>query len=158
MTVVKRTIIFLILFAAAASAFAANFGSDEQTMRMLDRELAIATYTADINWFRLHLADDYVLITASGATTTKAQLIEQLKASSFKMELYEPTEVAVRAYGSTVIVSGRMLQKYTSSGERVTADLRYSNVWIKTEDGWFNISGQLSPVSIKTEKIKASGH
>jgi ketosteroid isomerase-like protein len=81
-------------------------------------------------------------------------LIAQLKSADVQMEPYEPTEVTIHVYGSTVIVSGRILQKYQAGGERVTADLRYSDVWIKFSDGWYNVSGQASPVSIKREKIK----
>jgi hypothetical protein len=69
--VVKRTIICLLLVATASSVSAANFSSDEQTLRTLEREMAIARYMADINWFRTHLDDGYVLITSSGATETK---------------------------------------------------------------------------------------
>jgi ketosteroid isomerase-like protein len=152
---VKRTIVvFFLLVIASISASAANFGSDEQTLRTLNRQLAIAMYTGDVDWLRLHLADDYVLITATGATKTREQLVEELKSGAMKTDAYEPTEVTIRAYGSTVIVSGRMVQKYTEGRERVTADLRYSDVWIKTEDGWYDIAGQISPVSIKREKIK----
>jgi ketosteroid isomerase-like protein len=154
MPLVKRAIIFLVLVITTVSASAASFGSDEQTLRALDREHAIATYTADLRWFELHLADDYVLITATGAELTKEELIAQLKSGVMKSERYEPTGVTIRAYGSTVIVSGRIVQKYTSGRERVTADLRYSDVWIKTEDGWYTIAGQISPISIKREKIK----
>ncbi|HEV7428187.1 MAG TPA: nuclear transport factor 2 family protein [Thermoanaerobaculia bacterium] len=150
----KRAIVLLLLVITTLSASAASFGSDEQTLRALDREHAIAMYSGDLKWLQLHLADDYVLITATGAELTKEQLIAQLKSGVMKSEPYEPAGVTIRAYGSTVIVSGRIVQKYTSGGERVTADLRYSDVWIKTEDGWYTIAGQLSPVSIKREKIK----
>jgi ketosteroid isomerase-like protein len=152
---VKRTIVvFFLLVIASISASAANFGSDEQTLRALDRQHAIATYSADLKWLQLHLADDYVLITATGAELTKEQLIAQLKSGVIQSAAYEPTGVTIRAYGNTVIVSGRIVQKYTSGDERVTADLRYSDVWIKTDDGWYTIAGQLSPQSITKEKIK----
>jgi ketosteroid isomerase-like protein len=154
MPLVKRAIVLVFLIITTVSASAANFGSDEQTLKALDREHAIATYSADVKWLQLHLADGYVLITAAGAELTKEQLIAQLKSGVIKSAPYEPTEVTIRAYGSTVIVSGRIVQKYTSGDERVTADLRYSDVWIKTEDGWYTIAGQLSPVSITKEKIK----
>lgn len=150
----KRTFLTLLAFLLALSAIGANFASDEQTLRAFDRELAIATYLGNANWFRTHLADDYVLITSSGVMKTKDQLIAQLEKHDPKLEPYEPTEVTIRAHGSTAIVSGRILQKYTAAGERVIADLRYSDVWIRTDEGWFNISGQVSPVSIKREKIK----
>ena len=151
---VKRTLLLLALSLVAVTAFAANFGGDEQALRKLDRELVIATYMRDVAWFRQHLSDDYVLITGSGTSKTKAQLIAELEKSDVKMEPYEPSEVTVRLYDDTAVVSGRILQKYTAGGERITADLRYSDVWMKTPDGWINISGQASPIAIKKEKVK----
>jgi ketosteroid isomerase-like protein len=151
---VKRTILFLAISLVAITAVAANFGGDEQALRKLDRDQAIATYMHDVTWFRQHLSDDYVLITGSGAVKTKAGLIAQLGKFDLKIEPYEPTEVTIRIYEDTAVVSGRILQKYTADGEHVTADLRYSDVWIKTPDGWVDVSGQASPISIKREKVK----
>lgn len=151
---VKRTLLFLAISLIAVTAFAANFGGDEQALRKLDRDQAIATYMRDLPWFRQHLSDDYMLITSSGATKTKAQLMTELGKADFKMAPYEPSEVTIRLYEDTAVVSGRILQKYNEGDERVTADLRYSDVWIKTPDGWINVSGHASPISIKREKLK----
>lgn len=150
----KRTLLVVVISLLAVTAFAASFGGDEQALRKLNRELALATYMRDVTWLRQHLSDDYVLITGSGATKTKAELIAQLDKDDLRMEPYEPTEVTVRMHGDTAVVSGRIVQKYRAGGERVIADLRYSDVWIKTPDGWYNVSGQASPVSIKREKVK----
>jgi len=150
MPAVKRILLSLL----AITMVGASFGGDEQALRKLDRELVIATYMRDVAWFRQHLSNDYVLITGSGASKTKAELIAELEKSDVKIEPYEPTEVSVRLYDDTAVVSGRILQKYTIGGERVAADLRYSDVWMKTPDGWINVSGQASPISIKREKLK----
>jgi ketosteroid isomerase-like protein len=147
---VKRILLSLL----AVTMLGATFGGDEQALRKLDRDLAIATYMNNAAWFKQHLSEDYQLITGSGTTKTKSQLIAQLEKGDVKMAPYEPTEVSVRVHGDAAVVSGRILQKYKSGGERVTADLRYSDVWIKIADGWYNVSGQQSPVSIKREKAK----
>ena len=150
----KKTILTLCITLIATSLVAANFASDEQALRKLDREHAIATYMADAKWFREHLADDYVLLTADGTQQTKAQIIEAFAKPGRAFEAYETLDVQIRPYGSTAIVTGRMIQKSTADGERVIADLRYSDVWIKTADGWFNVSGQISPISVKRERVK----
>jgi len=150
----KRTLLFFAISIIAVTTFAANFGGDEQVLRKLDRELVIATYMRDVAWFRQHLSTDYVLITGSGTAKTKAELIAELEKTDLKIEPYEPTEVSVRLYEDTAVVSGRILQKYTAGGERVTADLRYSDLWLKSPDGWINVSGQASPISIKRQKVK----
>jgi hypothetical protein len=151
---VKKILVALCLTLIATSAFGASFASDEQALRKLDRDQAIATYMARTEWFRLHLADDYILVTADGTQQSKAELIESLTKPGPTMGAYETTEVEIRAYGTTAIVTGRMIQKYTVSGEHVTADVRYSNVWFKAVEGWIEISSQISPISIKRERVK----
>ena len=138
----------------AFSAFAANFASDEQALRRLDREMAIATYMADADWFRIHVSDDYVRITSTGELQTKAELIASMKKRGTYIEPYETSDVKIHAHGSTAIVTGHIVQRYRETGERVVADLRYNDVWIKTDEGWFNISSQVSPIAIKRERLK----
>jgi len=153
MPAVKRTIVILLLGILAPSAFGASFLSEEQTLRRLEREQAVATSTGDAGWFRVHVSDDYILITGSGAVKTKAQLIAELE-KGVVMEPYEPADVTVRAHDNVAIISGRVVRKTTENGERVTADLRFSDVWIKSDNGWFCVSGQFSPVSIKRERAR----
>ena len=150
----NKAILSFCIAVIASSASAASFASDEQAIRKLDREMAVATYMADAEWFRLHLSDDYVRITSSGELQTKAELIESMKKRGTYIEPYETGDVRIHAYGSTVIVTGRIVQRHKEAGERVVAELRYSDVWIKTEEGWFNISGQVSPIAIKRERLK----
>jgi hypothetical protein len=152
---VKRTNVLLLFALFVASAFGASFLSEEQSLRRLEREQAVAMYEGDAGWFRFHVSDDYVLITSSGAVKTKAQLIAELEKGGV-MEPYEPADVTVRVRDNAAIISGRILRKTTEGAERVTADLRFSDVWIKTEHGWFCVSGQWSPVSIKRERVKSS--
>jgi hypothetical protein len=149
----KNTVILLSIVLIAASASAASFASDEQTLRNLERDHALATYMPNIDWFRSHVADDYVLITGAGAIKTKAEIIAQL-AKGVKMDPYEPADVQIHAYGSTAVVTARIVRKSPEGRERVIADLRYMGVWIKTDEGWINISGQESPISIKREPLK----
>jgi hypothetical protein len=151
---VKKTILSLLIVLFASSAFAASFASDEQALRKLDREQAIATYMTDAEWFRLHLSDDYVRITSSGALQTKQELIESMKHSKVEWEPYETSDVRIQAHGSTAIVSGRIVQKYTDGHERTVAELRYSDVWIRSSEGWFNVSSTISPIAIKHERKK----
>jgi len=150
---VKRSIISLLLGITIPSAFGASFLSDEQTLRRLEREQAVAMTTGDATWFRNHTLDDFVLITANGVVKTRARLIAELE-EGIAIEPYEPADITIRAHDNVAIVSGRIVQKTKEGGERVIAELRFSDVWIRTDNGWFSASSQLSPVSIKRERIK----
>lgn len=149
----KRILISLLLGITFTSAFGASFASDEQALRRLEREQAVAMTTGDATWFRNHTLDDYTLITASGVVKTKARLIAELE-EGIAMEPYEPADITIRAHDNVAIVSGRIVQKTREGSERVISELRFSDVWIRTDNGWFSASSQQSPVSVKRERIK----
>jgi ketosteroid isomerase-like protein len=153
MPVVKRTTLFLLLGFIVTSTFGASFASDEQALRRLEREQAVAMTTGNATWFRNHTLDDFVLITGNGVAKTRARLIAELE-EGIAIEPYEPADVTIRAHDNVAIVSGRIVQKTTEGGERVTVELRFSDVWIRTDNGWFSASSQQSPVSVKRERIK----
>lgn len=144
-----KTIAMLLLLAALPM-----LADDLADLRRLDRELVVATYTKDASWFTKHMSDDYVLITSSGKLKPRADLVRELGTPGLEFQPYEPAEVNVRLFGDTAVITGRIVQKYTYNGDRVEADLRYTDVWVKSPEGWKNVAGQASAVSIKKEPAK----
>ena len=146
----KRFILLVLL--AAAPALAAT--PDETLLRQLDHDITTATWKNDVAWFEAHLSDDYVLTTSSGRIVGRAAFLAAVR-SPVAIEPYEPTEVVVHVVGETAIITGRIEQKYVLAGEAVDADLRYTDVWLKTSGGWKYAAGHASAISIKRSKVEA---
>jgi ketosteroid isomerase-like protein len=127
---------------------------DVADLRRLDRELVVATYTKDAAWFTKNMSDDYVLITSSGKVKPRAALITELGTPGLEMQPYEPAEVNVRLFGDTAVITGRIVQKYTYKDDRVEADIRYTDVWVRSAGAWKNVAGHASAVSIRKESAK----
>ena len=51
----------IVAFAAVALA------DDRESVLLLDKEISVATWTADPVWFEENLAEDYMLVTPGGA-------------------------------------------------------------------------------------------
>jgi len=132
-----------LVFAAGALA------DDLEVIQRLDHEITVATWTADPVWFEENLADDYVLITPAGTIRTKADVIRELGVPGFKMAPFESTEVQIRMYGDTAIVTGRMLQRSTVGGLLYSRDLRYTDVYVRRKARWQLVSGHTSTVGNK---------
>ncbi|HWW60199.1 MAG TPA: nuclear transport factor 2 family protein [Thermoanaerobaculia bacterium] len=145
-----KKLFLVVLLAASADVFA----DDVADLRRLDRELVVATYTGDAAWWDRHMSADYTLLTSSGKIVSRELLLAQVGDKSLKMEAYEPTEVVVRTFGDTAVITGRILQKYTFGDTRVEADLRYTDVWLKTKDGWKTVAGHASAINVKREKAQ----
>jgi hypothetical protein len=137
-----KAVVLALLSAASLSVFA----GDADEVARLDKEISVATWAGDAVWFEEHLADEYVLITPTGALRGKRDVIREL-ANPLRMEPFEPTEVQIRMFGETAIATGRMLQRFTLGGIRFANDLRYTDVYIKRKGRWLLASAHVSSVA-----------
>ena len=135
--------VLALFLAAAASA------DDAEELRRLDKEISVATWTGDRMWFEENVADDYVLITPSGMTKTKQDVLRELNIPGLKMEPFEPSEVHVRVYNDSAVVTGRMLQRFLLGGIRYANDLRYTDVYVKRKGKWTLVSAHVSSVAVR---------
>ncbi|MEO8378686.1 MAG: nuclear transport factor 2 family protein [Acidobacteriota bacterium] len=136
---------FLVALASVVLALGVRADTADD-VRRLDHDSTVATWTGDVVWFEANLADDYVLITPGGAVRTKREFIREMASPSLRMEPYDPTEVHVRVYGDTAIVTGRAVQKFTLGNNRYTNDRRYTNIYVKRKSRWILVSGHSSSV------------
>ena len=140
-----KPLILVSILVAAAVAHA----DDPAEVQRLDKEISVATWTADAVWFEENLADDYVLITPTGMVRSKRDVIRELATPGMKMEPYDPFDVQIRMYGDTAVVTGRMRQRFVLGGIRYANDLRYTDVYVKRKGKWVLVSAHASTVAVK---------
>jgi len=132
-------LLFLIAFSA--------FGDDLDELRRLDHELTVATWTGDTMWFEDHLSEDYVYVTPQGVTMRRAAVLAAVGNPAVRMEPYEPTEMIIRSYGESAVITGRVRQQYTIAGKRRTTDIRYTDVYARRKGRWMLVSGHATNVA-----------
>jgi uncharacterized protein (TIGR02246 family) len=108
---------------------------DTEEIRRLDKEVTVATWTADADWFEENLADDYVLVTAAGVTRSKRDVIGEL-AAPVKMDPFDAADVQIRVYGNAAVATGVVQQRWSVAGSRYSRDLRYTDVYVKRRGRW----------------------
>ena|GEM_PF-2900530 len=82
-------------------------GNTEQLVLRLESEGREATLKNDLPANDRLLADNWINVNADGSVTTKAKLMELLKAGSFTILSIENDEVMVRVFGEAAVVTGR---------------------------------------------------
>jgi ketosteroid isomerase-like protein len=82
------------------------------------------------------LADDLTYTHSSGQLETKAQFLESLRSGKLRYLSAERSDVAVRLYGDTAVVTGRAEVKVSTGGEEGVLPLRFTEVWVKSGGGW----------------------
>lgn len=131
----------LLAPAQATKEKAAGDVSIEQLIMRLESEGREATLKNDIEANDRLLADNWVNINVDGSITTKAKLIELLKAGSFKIMSIDNDEVMVRVYGDAAVVTGRSTTKRAVQGDDiVTRQVRFTRVYARQQGRWRVVS------------------
>jgi uncharacterized protein (TIGR02246 family) len=120
---------------AATSAPAAT-ENVEPTIRQLVSERDQAIQRGDLAAIDRIYADDYISTGALGTVRTKAQVIEDLKSGTLKIEAITSDEINVRAHGDTVIVTGRTTTKGQDRGQDISGQNRFTQVYMKRNGQW----------------------
>lgn len=113
----------------------------EKLILQLENEGREATLKNDLPATERLLASSWININPDGSITTKAQLVELLKAGSFKLNSIENDEVLVRVFDDAAVVTGRSTTKRTGQGgEILSRQVRFTRVYAKTDGRWQVVS------------------
>jgi ketosteroid isomerase-like protein len=117
---------------------------DQKIVAALDTQYQEAVKNNDVGTMNHILADDFVLVTGSGKTYTKAQLLEEARSGRVHYQHQEDTEKTVRVWGDTAVVTAKLWEKGTESGKPLDYRLWFSDTYVRTTTGWRYVFGQAS--------------
>ena len=89
------------------------------------------------------LADDFVLIAGNGAVHDREALLAEARNRSVQYEQQDELEQQVRVWGDTAVVTARLWVKGTRQGQAFDRKLWFSDVYVRTADGWRYVLGQI---------------
>ena len=114
--------------------------SDEQTLMRLNQEYVDAFMNADVEWYREHLAEDFVVIESDGSLLNREQFLRNTVKGPDVAD-YKLHEVDIRIYGSAALVraSGVWTRADGSMGMS-----RYTDVYVRQNGGWKTVSAQIT--------------
>jgi ketosteroid isomerase-like protein len=115
---------------------------DEEIVAGLDSEYQKAVKYNDALTMSRILADDFVLVTSSGKTFSKSELLEEAKSRRITYEGQEDSEKSVRVWGDTAIVTANLWEKGIENGKPFEHRLWFSDVYRRTQDGWRYVFAQ----------------
>lgn len=87
-------------------------------------------------------ADEYTFITIRGELRTKAEIVEGFATGAFKYESREITDLTVRIYDDTAIVTGRAKQKGSENNTDYSGAYRFTRVYILKNGNWTTVALQ----------------
>ena len=116
--------------------------TDRTTLERLNQEYVDAFMNADVDWYREHLAEDFVCIESDGSVLSKQEFL----ASTVKgpdVADYKLDHVDVRIYGNTALVQATGLWTREDGSMGMS---RYIDVYVKQREQWKTVSAQISRV------------
>ncbi|HEY2569489.1 MAG TPA: nuclear transport factor 2 family protein [Candidatus Udaeobacter sp.] len=87
-------------------------------------------------------SDEYTFITLRGELRTKSDILKGFASGSFHYESRQISDLNVRVYGNTAIVTGRSAQKGMENGKDYSGDYRFTRVYVKEKGRWLTVALQ----------------
>lgn len=117
--------------------------TDQTVLERLNQQYVDAFMNADVEWYREHLADDFVVIESDGAVLNKQEFLTNT-AKGPDVADYRLQNVSVRIYGNVALIqaTGHWTGKDGSKGLS-----RYIDVYVKVNGEWKTVSAQITRAS-----------
>jgi ketosteroid isomerase-like protein len=118
---------------------------DQETIREIiemERQAKEASLRRDFDFSQRTLAEDYVAITPLGQVTTKQDTVSARRSGQLKYDTINVTDMVVRIYGDTAVVTARAEVRGHQLGEDFSGPYRYTRVWVRRTGHWVAVSYQ----------------
>ena len=152
---IKRRLVFLWAVLSALPAFAAQHvavhprssvdAGEQSAIREIvdmERQAREASLHRDPDFSARTLAEDYVAITPLGTVTTKQDTVSARKSGQLRYDSINVSDMVVRLYGDTAVVTARADIKGHQLGEDFSGPYRYTRVWVRRAGHWQAVSYQ----------------
>ena len=121
---------------------AARAPDPKQQVLDLERQAREATLKRDSEFSERTLSDDYVAITPLGQVINKADTITARRSGQLRYDSIDITDMVVRLYGNTAVVTARAEVRGRDLGEEFNGPYRYTRVWVRRNGRWQTVSYQ----------------
>jgi ketosteroid isomerase-like protein len=108
----------------------------------MERQAKEASLRRDAEFSLRTLADDYVAITPLGQVATKQDTVSARRSGQLRYESMNISDMVVRLYGDTAVVTARADVKGHQLGEDFSGPYRYTRVWVRRNGHWQAVSYQ----------------
>lgn len=156
-TVVGSAAVFCMAALGAASTHAAAAEakkagkpaastSVEDQLKKMERDRAAAVVKGDVATLEALTSDDYMLINANGQVSDKATTMNNIKTGNIKITTNDVSDLKVRVYGSTAVVTGKSNAKGSINGRELKGPVMFTRVYVKKDGKWQSVAFQQTPI------------
>ena len=133
-----------VALAVLGSAFAQ---STEEQLKKFETDRSAAVVKGDVATVEKGTANDYTFVNVFGQTSDKAQLLNALKSGDLKLTSDEVSDLKVRVYGNTAVITGKGDIKGTIGGKDASGQNVFTRVMVKKGGTWQTVALQQTRIS-----------
>jgi hypothetical protein len=123
-------------------ALAADAEIQKEELMILQKETVRALQLHNSGFFNRVYSDDFIGTLPSGRVQDKAALIASVQTSTEKYASFVATDIRVRIFQSTAVVTCLWSSLATSNGTTVARQTRVVNVYVRNDRGWKVVASQ----------------
>lgn len=126
--------------------------SDVTILEGLNQEYIDAFMNADVEWYRQHLSEDFVVIESDGSVLNKEEFLINTERGPDVID-YNLQAVSVRIYGDVALVRATGLWIGHNGLKGMS---RYIDVYVKSEAGWKVVSAQITRSAVEAPMLSGT--
>ena len=137
-----HSVVLTASWLACAALVQAAEPTAEAAITRLESERIEAMLHVDVPALDRILADDLSYIHASGVVDTKPTFLSSLSSGRLKYKAFDRSDVKVRLYGDTVVVTGKGAVQAESNGNPLAVKLFFTDVYVRKGGVWRMVAWQ----------------
>jgi len=118
----------------------------EQEFQALEQAWANAVKHQDAGKMDRIQAEEYVFTDPAGRLWTKARELETIKSGSLTIDSFELSDVKVRLYDNTAVVTLRVVWNGQSNGVDISGPQRMTDAFVKRDGRWQCVASQATRI------------
>jgi ketosteroid isomerase-like protein len=119
---------------------------DEEQLKKFETDRAAAVVKGDVAAVEKGTADDYTFANVDGQFVGKTQLLNALKSGDIKLTSIEVSDMKVRVYGNTAVITGNSTRKGTVGGKDASGQITFTRVLVKKGGTWQTVALQQTKI------------
>ncbi len=126
----------LVVGQGTSKSKAPQAGGVEQQLKQMEDDWQKATRTKDAATLKRIISEDWVATDDKGKILNREQYISQTTSNPDVIQSNVNTDMQVRVYGNTAVVTGGLTESGTRNGTAYTDTYRWTDVFVKRGGRW----------------------
>ena len=137
---------FLVVGQGSMKSKAAKAGGVEQQLKEMEDDWQKATRAKDTAALKRIIAEDWAATNEMGKILNREEYLSQTTANTDVIQSNENTDMLVRVFGDTAVVTGGLTEKGTRNGTAYTDIYKWTDVFVKRGGHWQAVASQWAKV------------